>query len=166
MLVGSAADGNSRFSFPVMLAMVIVAMSVDPQSLQFTPRDSKNTIEKGLAFAPKFDDHGLIVCVTIDAESKKPLMVAYMNEESLKRTLAIGEAVYYSRSRSELWHKGATSGQIQKVVEMRTDCDQDALLLYVKQMGGGCCHTGADDCFYREVQTSGLTAGPVPLKRS
>ena len=140
-------------------------MSLDPTTLQFAARDSKDTVEKGLTFAPKFDDHGLIVCVTIDATTKTPLMVAYMNEESLKRTLAIGEAVYYSRSRKELWHKGATSGQIQKVVEMRTDCDQDAIVLYVKQMGGGCCHTGADDCFYRKVQTTDLTAGPVPMSR-
>lgn len=138
-------------------------MPIDPSSLQFGTRDSKETIEHGLAFAPKFDDHGLIVCVTLDAATKAPLMVAYMNEESLKQTLAIGEAVYYSRSRKELWHKGATSGQIQKVVEMRTDCDQDALVLYVKQMGGGCCHTGADDCFYRKVETSHLSAGTVPL---
>jgi phosphoribosyl-AMP cyclohydrolase len=138
-------------------------MPIDPSSLQFGTRDSKETIEHGLAFAPKFDDHGLIVCVTLDAATKAPLMVAYMNEESLKQTLAIGEAVYYSRSRKELWHKGATSGQIQKVVEMRTDCDQDALVLYVKQMGGGCCHTGADDCFYRKVETADLSAGIVPL---
>lgn len=140
-------------------------MSIDPSSLQFGTRDSKEAIEQGLTFAPKFDDHGLLVCVTIDATSKTPLMVAYMNEESLKQTLAIGEAVYYSRSRKQLWHKGATSGQIQKVVEMRTDCDQDAIVLYVNQMGGGCCHTGADDCFYRKVETAGLSAGPVPLTK-
>ena len=138
-------------------------MSLDPRSIQFGTRDSKESIEQGLTFAPKFDDHGFIVCVTLDAKTKEPLMVAYMNEESLKQTLALGEAVYYSRSRKQLWHKGATSGQIQKVMEMRTDCDQDAIVLYVEQMGGGCCHTGADDCFYRKVQTTNLSAGLVPM---
>ena len=78
-------------------------------------------------------------------------MLAYMNAESLALTLELGEAVYWSRSRREIWHKGKTSGQVQKVVEIRTDCDQDALVVYVEQMGGGCCHTGRNDCFYRKV---------------
>ena len=78
-------------------------------------------------------------------------MLAWMNAEALRRTLALGEAVYYSRSRQELWHKGATSGHTQKVLEIRTDCDQDALILYVRQQGAGACHTGRRSCFYRTV---------------
>ena len=78
-------------------------------------------------------------------------MLAYMNAESLRRTLEIGEAVYWSRSRSEFWHKGATSGHIQRVVEIRTDCDQDALVVVVEQIGAGACHTGRNSCFYRKV---------------
>lgn len=80
-------------------------------------------------------------------------MLAYMNEESLRRTLEIGEAVYWSRSRQEFWHKGATSGHIQRVVEIRTDCDQDALILMVEQIGAGACHTGRNSCFYRKITT-------------
>ena len=85
-----------------------------------------------------------------------------------KRTLELGEAVYWSRSRKEIWHKGKTSGQIQRVVEIRTDCDQDAIVLKVEQLGGGCCHTGANDCFYRSIPFGkALQAGeePVPLVR-
>ena len=83
-------------------------------------------------------------------------MVAHMNAEALARTLETGEAWYWSRSRSELWHKGATSGQIQTIVEIRVDCDQDALLLKVNVAGdGGCCHTGRRSCFYRAVEPSG-----------
>lgn len=102
--------------------------------IQFGPRDSKATIEEGLVFAPKFDENGLIPCMTLDAETGVPLMLAYMNEESLRLTIQIGEAVYYSRSRKELWHKGKTSGEIQRVEEMLTDCDQDAIVLRVTQM--------------------------------
>ena len=78
-------------------------------------------------------------------------MLAYMNAESLKLTIELGEAVYWSRSRSEIWHKGKTSGHIQKVVEVRTDCDQDALVVVVEQIGAGACHTGRNSCFYRKV---------------
>lgn len=117
----------------------------------FAPRGVKAEIEEGTAFAPKFDQDGLIPAMAIDNTTREPLMLAYMNEESLRRTLDIGEAVYWSRSRSEFWHKGATSGQIQKIVEIRTDCDQDALVIYVEQAGGGACHTGRNSCFYRKV---------------
>ena len=122
-----------------------------PQHIVFAPRASKDQIEEGLLFAPKFDEHGLIPCMTVDAATGEPLMLAYMNAESLRLTLALGEAVYWSRSRRELWHKGKTSGEIQTVVEMRTDCDQDALFLRVTQQGGGCCHTKRAGCFYRAV---------------
>jgi phosphoribosyl-AMP cyclohydrolase len=119
----------------------------------FAPRGGKAEIEEGTGFSPKFDKDGLIPAMAIDAVTKEPLMLAYMNEESLKLTLEIGEAVYYSRSRKELWHKGKTSGHIQKVVEIRTDCDQDALVVYVEQIGAGACHTGRGSCFYRNVVT-------------
>ena len=116
--------------------------------------------EEGSAFAPRFGPDGLITCVTTDATTGELLMVAHMNDESLARTVETGEAWYWSRSRRELWHKGATSGQVQIVVEMRTDCDQDALWLKVRVGGdGGCCHTGRRSCFYRVVAAAG-EAGP------
>ena len=117
----------------------------------FPPPGDKKALEEGLVFTPKFDADGLIPAMAIDATTKEPLMLAYMNAESLALTLELGEAVYWSRSRKEIWHKGKTSAQIQKVVEIRTDCDQDALVVYVEQTGGGCCHTGRNDCFYRKV---------------
>ncbi|MGL4399326.1 MAG: phosphoribosyl-AMP cyclohydrolase [Luteolibacter sp.] len=117
----------------------------------FAPRREKSELEEGTDFSPKFDADGLIPAMAIDATSKEPLMLAYMNEESLRRTLEIGEAVYWSRSRKEFWHKGATSGHTQKIVEIRTDCDQDALVLMVEQIGAGACHTGRNSCFYRKV---------------
>ncbi|HEY1081591.1 MAG TPA: phosphoribosyl-AMP cyclohydrolase [Prosthecobacter sp.] len=120
---------------------------------QFGSRDSKQTVEEGLVFAPKFDEHGLIAAMAVDAHTDEALMLAYMNEESLKMTLELGQAVYWSRSRKELWHKGKTSGEFQEVVEIRTDCDQDALVLRVIQHGGGCCHTKRKNCFYRKLVT-------------
>ncbi|MES2996561.1 MAG: phosphoribosyl-AMP cyclohydrolase [Verrucomicrobiota bacterium] len=122
---------------------------------QFSPRGDKTKLEEGLDFAPKFDADGLIPALAIDAETREPLMLAYMNEESLCRTIELGEAVYWSRSRKEIWHKGATSGHTQKIVEIRTDCDQDALILYVDQQGAGACHTGRASCFYRKVRQTG-----------
>ncbi len=126
----------------------------------FSPRGSKADVEEGLEFAPKFDQDGLIPALAMDAGTKEPLMLAYMNAESLRRTLEIGEAVYWSRSRQEFWHKGATSGHVQKIVEIRTDCDQDALILMVEQIGAGACHTGRESCFYRKVlaPSKGATA--------
>jgi len=117
----------------------------------FPPPGDKKELEEGLVFTPKFDRDGLVPAVVLDAATKAPLMLAYMNAESLKMTIELGEAVYWSRSRKEIWHKGKTSGQIQKVVEIRTDCDQDSLVVYVEQLGGGCCHTGRNDCYYRKV---------------
>lgn len=117
------------------------------------PRGDKKQLEEGLALAPKFDADGLIPAMAMDATTREPLMLAYMNADSLKMTLELGEAVYYSRSRQEIWHKGATSGHTQKIVEIRTDCDQDALVLYVDQEGSGACHTGRTSCFYRRVLT-------------
>ncbi len=118
----------------------------------FSPRGHKHDLEEGAAFAPAFDASGLIVCVTIEERTGDILMVAYMNEESLQLTLDTGIAHYWSRSRKALWRKGDTSGQTQHVVDMRTDCDQDAILIRVRVGGDGqACHTGRRSCFYRSV---------------
>jgi len=108
--------------------------------------------EEGLAFAPKFGADGLATCVTIDAKRGDVLMVAHMNAAALEATLRSGVVHYWSRSRKELWRKGDTSGQTQRLVEMRVDCDQDAFLAFVEVGGdGGACHTGRRSCFYRRV---------------
>lgn len=119
--------------------------------ITFASRDDKKQIEEGLQLAPKFDANGLIPTITTDFESGELLMVAYMNEEAFKKTIEIGEAVYYSRSRQEIWHKGLTSGHTQIVKEIRVDCDQDAVWLRVNQQGSGSCHVGYRSCFYRSV---------------
>ena len=111
----------------------------------------KNALERGARLTPRFDEHGLIAAVATDAATGEVLMLAWMNAEALAKTLETREAHYFSRSRNELWHKGATSGQIQKVVEARIDCDQDAVWLKVLPQGdGGACHTGAHSCFFRK----------------
>jgi len=109
--------------------------------------------EEGLALKPKFDASGLITCVTTDAATGEVLMVAHMNDQALRNTIASGEAWYFSRLRNALWRKGETSGQTQHVVEIRLDCDQDAVWLKVEQKGAA-CHTGRHSCFYRKVTTS------------
>jgi phosphoribosyl-AMP cyclohydrolase len=122
------------------------------QSPMFAEQGSKAEIEEGRVLAPRFGPDGLITCVATDAGSGQLLMVAHMNRDALARTIETGEAWYWSRSRQTLWHKGATSGQIQTVVEMRVDCDQDAIWIKVQVAGdGGCCHTGRHSCFYRMV---------------
>ncbi|WP_425348908.1 phosphoribosyl-AMP cyclohydrolase [Methylocapsa aurea] len=122
----------------------------------------KSDLEEGTAFAPRFDADGLIVCVTRAASDGEILMLAYMNAEALRLTLETGVAHYWSRSRQSLWRKGETSGQIQKIMEIRTDCDQDALLLSVEAGGdGGACHTGRRSCFYRKVAGEGANAALV-----
>ena len=117
----------------------------------FAARTTTAQVEEGTDFAPKFDAGGLIPCVITDAATGELLTHAYMNAEALAQTIALGEAVYYSRSRQELWHKGATSGHVQKVVEMRVDCDQDTIWLRVDTGGKGSCHVGYRSCFYRSV---------------
>ncbi|MEM7698655.1 MAG: phosphoribosyl-AMP cyclohydrolase [Verrucomicrobiota bacterium] len=131
-------------------------------TISFASRENKKAVESDLLLAPKFDDHGLIVAIAQDADTHEVLMVAYMNEESLRQTIEIGEAVYFSRSRQTLWHKGATSGHTQVVEKILTDCDQDALVLKVRQHGPGCCHAGYRSCFYRNIQEAGdpVVLGP------
>ena len=118
-------------------------------SKNITSSDS-NDIEEGLAFRPKFDASGLVTCVATDVATGDVLMVAHMNDEALRKTIASGEAWYFSRSRNALWRKGETSGHTQRVVEMRMDCDQDAVWIKVEQTGAA-CHTGRRSCFYRKV---------------
>ena len=117
----------------------------------FAPPGPSAALEEGTALMPKFDADGLVTCVATDAASGDVLMVAHMNAEALAKTIATGEAWYFSRSRRALWKKGETSGHTQRVVEMRIDCDQDALWLKVEQQGAGACHTGRRSCFYRAV---------------
>jgi phosphoribosyl-AMP cyclohydrolase len=109
-------------------------------------------LEEGTDFAPRFDAQGLICVVTIEDGSNAVLMVAHMNAETLSLTLETGIAHYWSRSRRSIWKKGETSGELQELVEMRTDCDQDCLVMVVRQTGrGAACHTGRMSCFYRRV---------------
>ena len=112
--------------------------------------------EEGSEFAPKFSADGLMTCVTMDADDGAILMVAHMNAEALEQTLKTGVVHYWSRSREQLWRKGDTSGQRQSLVELRVDCDQDALVARVNVGGdGGACHTGRRSCFYRKVEVGG-----------
>jgi phosphoribosyl-AMP cyclohydrolase len=124
-----------------------------------------NDLEEGFAFTPRFSADGLIACVAVDAESGEVLMLAYMNAEALDKTLATGVMHYWSRSRQKLWRKGDVSGQVQTVVELRVDCDQDALLARVSVGGdGGACHTGRRSCFYRRVESAAGGARLTPIE--
>ncbi len=125
-------------------------MSNDMSAL-FSPRRTVEEVEEGRILSPKFDENGLIPVVTTDFTSGELLMHAYMNEEALTQTLQIGEAVYWSRSRKVLWHKGASSGLTQIVREIRIDDDQDCIWLRVDVQGGASCHVGYRSCFYRSV---------------
>ena len=120
----------------------------------------KADLEEGDRLRPRFGQDGLVTCVTTDAGTGEILMVAHMNRTALARTVATREAWYWSRSRGELWRKGATSGQLQTVEEMRVDCDQDAVWIKVRVGGdGGACHTGRRSCFYRAVELGGEQDG-------
>jgi phosphoribosyl-AMP cyclohydrolase len=132
---------------------------VTEQLSHFAPRGSTEEVEEGRAFAPKFDADGLVTCVATDQRSGDVLMVAHMNAEALSKTIESGEAWYYSRSRQRLWRKGEASGHVQRVVEMRIDCDQDAVWIKVEQAGPGACHTGRRSCFYRAVPLGGERGG-------
>ncbi len=127
--------------------MTVNAPFADPKSLN-------EPVEETTRFAPKFGADGLITAVATDAETGQILMLAHMNAEALAKTIKTGEAWYWSRSRGELWRKGGTSGHVQRVVEIRTDCDQDAVELVVEQTGPA-CHTGRRSCFYRTVTSAG-----------
>ena len=120
-------------------------------SYEFAERGSAEQVEEGAKLAPKFDADGLVTCVATDAANGELLMVAHMNAEALARTVESGEAWYFSRSRRKLWRKGESSGHVQRVTEMRIDCDQDAVWIKVEQAGAGACHTGRRSCFYRAV---------------
>jgi phosphoribosyl-AMP cyclohydrolase len=116
----------------------------------FPPPGTAADVEEGAALTPKFDADGLVTCVVTDVVSGDVLMVAHMNADALCKTIATGQAWYFSRSRRALWRKGETSGRTQRVVEMRVDCDQDAVWLKVEQSVAA-CHTGRRSCFYRAV---------------
>lgn len=121
---------------------------------QFAKRESVEQVEEGHELAPKFDADGLIAAVTTDAKTGDVLMLGYMNAEALTKTIETGEAHYWSRSRKVLWHKGATSGLVQKIIDLRIDDDQDAVWLKVDVAGSGAsCHVGYMSCFYRSIPT-------------
>ena len=129
--------------------------------MSFPAAPSQDALEQGKTLSPRFDAAGLIAAVATHAETGEVLMLAWMNAEALAKTIETGEAHYFSRSRGELWHKGATSGQVQVIEEMRIDCDQDAVWLKVWPQGdGGACHTGARSCFYRTIENGRLVKRP------
>ena len=119
--------------------------------IKFEQRKTIEQVEESTELAPKFDQDGLIPVVTTDFNSGEVLMQGYMNEEAFKKTISIGEAVYYSRSRKTLWHKGKTSSLVQKIKEIRIDDDQDCVWLRVDVKGGASCHVGYRSCFYRSI---------------
>lgn len=138
----------------------------------FATRGSHDALEAGVDFAPKFDEHGLIPCITTHAESGEVLMFAFMNDLALAKTIETGYVHYWSRSRGKLWFKGESSGMTQKVVQMLTDCDQDCIV--IRAIVGAAsadpstqasCHVGYRNCFYREIAVGELPdQGPVQLK--
>ncbi len=135
------------------------------QPTAFPPPGSTAEVEEGTILMPRFGPDGLVTCVASDADTGEVLMVAHMDREALAKTIESGEAWYWSRSRRELWRKGDTSGQVQSVVEMRVDCDQDAVWLKVDVGGdGGCCHTGRRSCFYRRVALRPAPGEPAALE--
>jgi len=121
----------------------------------FPPRGSLLEIEEGHQFQPKFDEQGILPCVTQDADSREILMVGYMNAEALRLTLETRLAHYWSRSRRKLWRKGEQSGLAQQVVAVLVDDDQDTLVLQVRLTGGASCHVGYRSCFFRQFATLG-----------
>ena len=126
---------------------------------KFHKRLSVEEVEEGNTLSPKFDENGLIPCVTTDSTTNEVLMVGYMNAEALVKTIEVGEAFYFSRSRQEVWHKGQTSGLTQKVKEIRIDDDQDAVWITVDIGDGASCHVGYRSCFYRSVPTGKIENG-------
>ena len=129
--------------------------------INFEQRKTIEQVEESTELAPKFDRDGLIPVVTTDFDSGEVLMQSYMNEEAFKKTISLGEAVYYSRSRKTLWHKGKTSGLVQTIKEIRIDDDQDSVWLRVDVQGGASCHVGYRSCFYRSVPFGENSASTV-----
>lgn len=123
--------------------------------MTYAPPLSGSQQDETVELRPKFDGHGLVAAIAQDADTGEVLMLAWMNAEALQQTIDTARAVYWSRSRGALWRKGDTSGHEQHVVEIRVDCDQDAVLLKVRQTGAA-CHTGRRSCFYRIAGASGL----------
>lgn len=136
---------------------------MDPIKI-FGPRKTVEQVEEGNELAPKFDAHGLIPAVTTDFDSGELLMHGYMNAEALALSIATGEAHYFSRSRQAIWHKGATSGLVQKIRELRIDDDQDCVWLRVDVAGGASCHVGYRSCFYRTVPFGEKAGSDAPLE--
>ena len=132
--------------------------------IELKKRQSIEQVEESTDLAPKFNEEGLIPVVTTDFASGEVLMQGYMNEDALKKTIISREAVYYSRSRKTLWHKGKTSGLIQKVKEIRIDDDQDSIWLKVNVIGGASCHVGYRSCFYRSIPFEINDANEIKLK--
>ncbi len=134
-------------------------------SCKFHKRVSVEEVEEGSTLSPKFDKNGLIPCVTTDSETHEVLMLGYMNAEALIKTVEEGEAYYFSRSRQKVWHKGATSGLIQAVKEIRIDDDQDSIWLSVEVGGSGAsCHVGYKSCFYRSIPIKNEISKNIELK--
>ena len=147
-----AAGWRRKVNWPHIACMNKPAFPVAPDT---------HALERGDQLAPRFDDRGLVAAVATHADTGEVLMLAWMDAEALDLTLTTGEAHYFSRSRNALWKKGETSGQVQKVVEIRVDCDQDAIWLKVIPGGdGGACHVGFRSCFYRVVDGRALTERP------
>lgn len=133
-------------------------------AIAFPPPPAKAELDEAAIFTPRFDEHGLMPAIVADAASGEVLMVAYVNAQSLALTIATGEAHFWSRSRGEIWRKGATSGNVLRVVELRTDCDQDTLLIRAELTGGGlACHTGRRSCFYRAIAAPDAEGKPARL---
>ena len=133
-------------------------------SIAFPPPPSKAELDEASIFTPRFDEHGLMPAIVVDTASGEVLMVAYVNAESLALTISTGEAHFWSRSRREIWRKGATSGNVLRVVELRTDCDQDTLLIRAEMTGDAvACHTGRKSCFYRIVTPPEADGGTAKL---
>lgn len=136
---------------------------MDPDKI-FGARETVEQVEEGNELAPKFDANGLIPAVTTDIDSGELLMHGFMNAEALALTIETGEAHYFSRSRQAIWHKGATSGLVQKVRELLIDDDQDCVWLRVEVIGGASCHVGYRSCFYRKVPSGPGLSADAPLE--
>jgi phosphoribosyl-AMP cyclohydrolase len=134
-------------------------------AIAFPEPPAKAELDEAAIFTPRFDEHGLMPAIVVDAAGGEVLMVAYVNAEALALTIATGEAHFWSRSRGEIWRKGATTGNVLRVVELRTDCDQDTLLIRAELTGDGvACHTGRRSCFYRAVTAPQAEGEPARLR--